>query len=81
MPDDTQKVAIRTANGFYVTAINGGGMGEDANALPIHTDAVVVQDWERFRVFFNTDGTCNNPDYRALFPDRSKRWRDPGAGE
>jgi len=59
VPDDTQKVAIRTLNGFYVTAINGGGMGEDANALPIHTDAVVVQDWEMFRVFFNIDGTCN----------------------
>jgi hypothetical protein len=59
MPDDREKIEIRTANGFYVTAINGGGMGEDANALPIHTDAVVVQDWERFRVVFNDDGTCN----------------------
>ncbi len=58
MPDDTQKVAIRTINGFYVTAINGGGMGEDANALPIHTDAVVVQDWEIFEVYFHDDGTC-----------------------
>jgi hypothetical protein len=55
---DTQKVAIRTVNGFYVTAINGGGMGEDANALPIHTDASVVQDWEIFSVYFNDDGTC-----------------------
>jgi hypothetical protein len=59
MPDDREKIGIRTANGFYVTAINGGGMGEDANTLPIHTDAVVVQDWEMFRVYFNIDGTCN----------------------
>jgi hypothetical protein len=59
MPDDREKIGIRTANGFYVTAINGGGMGEDANALPIHTDATVVQDWEKFEVNFNDDGTCS----------------------
>jgi hypothetical protein len=59
VPDDRDKVGIRTINGFYVTAINGGGMGEDANALPIHTDATVVQDWEMFQVYFNDDGTCN----------------------
>src|ERR1041385_2798184 len=58
MPDDREKIEIRTANGFYVTAINGGGMGEDANALPIHTDAVVVQDWEKFQVYFSDEGTC-----------------------
>jgi hypothetical protein len=59
MPDDREKIGIRTINGFYVTAINGGGMGEDANALPIHTDATVVQDWEKFEVNFNDDGTCS----------------------
>ncbi len=58
MPDDTEKIGIRTANGFYVTAINGGGMGEDANALPLHTDATVVQDWEMFQVYFSDDGSC-----------------------
>ena len=52
------KVAIRTFNGNYVTAVNGGGMGEDANALPIHTDASVPQDWEKFQLWFNDDGTC-----------------------
>lgn len=36
------RVAIRTTNGNYVTAVNGGGMGEDANALPIHTDATWI---------------------------------------
>ena len=56
---DVVKVGIRTFNGNYVTAVNGGGMGEDANALPIHTDASVAQDWERFQLWFNDDGTCN----------------------
>ncbi|MFY9619543.1 MAG: hypothetical protein WAM70_13605 [Pyrinomonadaceae bacterium] len=41
MADDRVKVGIRTFNGNYVTAVNGGGMGEDANALPIHTDATL----------------------------------------
>jgi len=59
MADEPQKVGIRTYNGNYVTAVNGGGMGEDANALPIHTDAVIAQDWERFQLWFNDDGTCN----------------------
>lgn len=58
MPDDRDKVGIRTFNGNYVTAVNGGGMGEDANALPIHTDAVVAQDWEKFQINFHDDGTC-----------------------
>lgn len=58
MADDRMKVGIRTYNGNYVTAVNGGGMGEDANALPIHTDAVVVQDWEKFEILFHDDGTC-----------------------
>jgi len=58
MADEPQKVGIRTFNGNYVTAVNGGGMGEDANALPIHTDAVIVQDWEKFEISFHDDGTC-----------------------
>ena len=59
MADDRVKIGIRTSNGNYVTAVNGGGIGEDANALPIHTDAVIVQDWEKFQLWFNDDGTCN----------------------
>ena len=58
MPDDRDKIGIRTFNGNYVTAVNGRGMGEDANALPIHTDAVVAQDWEKFQINFHDDGTC-----------------------
>ena len=42
------KTAIRTINGNYVTAVNGGGMGEAANKLPIHTDATRASTWEQF---------------------------------
>ena len=64
---DVMKVGIRTYNGNYVTAVNGGGMGEDANALPIHTDAVVVQAWEKFTIYFNDDGTCNIMTYAPYY--------------
>ena len=52
------RIAIRTNNGHYLTAVNGGGMGEAANKLPIHTDAGKIGDWETFKVKFATDGTC-----------------------
>ena len=44
-PDST--VLIRTLNGQYVTAVNGGGFGEP-NTKPIHTDATRLGPWERF---------------------------------
>lgn len=53
-----QRIAIRTSNGHYLTAVNGGGMGEAANKLPIHTAAGKIGGWEQFRVRFATDGTC-----------------------
>jgi hypothetical protein len=52
------KVAIRTINGNYVTAVNGGGMGEAANVLPIHTDATWIQAWEKFKITFQDNGYC-----------------------
>ncbi len=48
--DDTVNpptVRILTANGNYLTAVNGGGVG-GPNTQPIHTDATVVGDWEKF---------------------------------
>lgn len=42
------RVAIRTVNGNYLTAVNGGGMGEAANKLPLHTDATIASTWEQF---------------------------------
>jgi hypothetical protein len=52
------RVAIRTINGNYVTAVNGGGMGEAANVLPIHTDATWIEDWEKFKITFLDNGFC-----------------------
>jgi len=43
-----ERVLITVPSGQYVTAINGGGMGEAANALPLHTDATKIGPWERF---------------------------------
>ncbi|HXM34671.1 MAG TPA: hypothetical protein VN920_05760, partial [Pyrinomonadaceae bacterium] len=52
------KVAIRTYAGNYVTAVNGGGMGEAANNLPIHTDAKAIGGWEQFKITFLPNGHC-----------------------
>ncbi|MFC4158016.1 fascin domain-containing protein [Chitinimonas lacunae] len=41
-------IALMTASGNYVTAVNNGGIGEAANRLPLHTDAGVVKGWEIF---------------------------------
>src|SRR5216684_1289164 len=55
---EEDRIAIRTSNGHYLTAVNGGGMGEAANQLPIHTDARKIGGWETFRVRFSGDGFC-----------------------
>jgi hypothetical protein len=52
------KIAIRTSSGNYLTAANGGGMGEAANKLPIHTDAKKIGGWEQFKITFTPDGYC-----------------------
>ena len=67
MADDRMKIGIRTFSGTYVTALNCGGMGEDANALPIHTDAVVVQAWEKFQINFYDDGSCTILTYEPYY--------------
>jgi hypothetical protein len=41
------KVAIQTASGNYLTAVNGGGYG-GPNNVPIHTDATWIGAWETF---------------------------------
>jgi hypothetical protein len=52
------KIAIRTSAGHYLTAVNGGGMGEAANVLPLHTDAGKLGPWEQFKIRFHSDGFC-----------------------
>jgi len=52
---DPAHFALKTANGNYVTAINGGGMGGPSSAAsPIHTDAVKLGAWEKLFLEYNT---------------------------
>ncbi len=41
-------VSLRTRKGFYMTAVNGGGVG-GRDGAPLRTDAVRIGAWERFR--------------------------------
>ena len=50
----TVSFAIETSGGDFLSAINGGGIGQKsdpANQWAIHTDATTVGAWERFRLF------------------------------
>jgi hypothetical protein len=41
--------ALQTANGNYVTAVNGGGVGgSNEGSSPFHTDATHYSTWEHF---------------------------------
>ncbi|MBL7733734.1 MAG: DUF4474 domain-containing protein [Chitinophagaceae bacterium] len=56
-----RKFAIQTPDGHYLTAVNGGGLGDPpglpANySAPIHTDATWVSTWETFTVVFLMGG-------------------------
>jgi hypothetical protein len=42
-------IALRTPDGRYVSAVDLGGIGEDANAYAFHTDAVTPSLWELFK--------------------------------
>ena len=46
---NTQIGTLRTSDGHYLTAVNGGGFG-GPNDVPIHTDATTVGPWETFSV-------------------------------
>ena len=45
--------AIQTASGNYLTAVSGGGRTTDV----LHTDALQVQAWEKFRLRDQGNGT------------------------
>jgi hypothetical protein len=47
-PQDDGTYAILTGNGYYLTAVNGGGVGSPADLQPIHTDATAVGPRETF---------------------------------
>lgn len=47
---DTGYCTIQSLNGHYLTAVNGGGMGNRANTDPLHTDQTEIEDWEKFEL-------------------------------
>ncbi|WP_052941412.1 fascin domain-containing protein [Chromobacterium subtsugae] len=48
------RVAFRTTAGYYLTAVNGGGVGgPNTSASPFHTDATWASTWERFQLEFD----------------------------
>jgi hypothetical protein len=52
--DANEHFALKTVNGNYVTAINGGAMGGPNDATcPIHTDASDLGTWEKFALTYN----------------------------
>ncbi|HWN08721.1 MAG TPA: hypothetical protein VNO50_05510 [Pyrinomonadaceae bacterium] len=40
--------AFKTVNGNLVTAVNGGGIGDPSNQLPMHTDTLQPSTWGQF---------------------------------
>lgn len=45
----TKQATLQTADGHYLTAVNGGGVG-GPNTTPIHTDATAIGPWEKFSI-------------------------------
>jgi hypothetical protein len=63
----TFKVAIKMNDKYYLTAVNGGGIGDGGENLPpmaLHTDATAIGPWEKFTLKTGWEGhpcivTCN----------------------
>jgi len=55
------KIALQTASGNYVSAVNNGGLGDPEglpyNSVPFHTNATAIKDWEKFKIIGFDDGT------------------------
>jgi hypothetical protein len=47
-PQPNGTYAIRTMNGHYLTAVNGGGYSDPQNLQPIETNRTVLGPWETF---------------------------------
>jgi hypothetical protein len=49
--ESQQQIALRTATGNYVTAVNGGGIGgPNESPCTLHTDATWKRAWETFTI-------------------------------
>jgi hypothetical protein len=44
------QINIWAIDGHFLTAVNGGGLGDSLNKYPIHTNATSIGPWEKFRV-------------------------------
>jgi hypothetical protein len=58
------KFALQTLDGYYLSAVGGGGVGGPNNSTsPIHTDATAVGAWERMEISFlpNNQATIRLP--------------------
>ena len=61
---DGSHYGLRTAFGYYVTAVNSGGLSSNNFPDVLHTDATVLSTWEKFT--FATDGTDGKFEIRAF---------------
>ena len=57
VPQGDRRYAIQTANGCYLTAVDGGGKGKPAwwphnSSFPLHTNRTHVTDWELCHLIF-----------------------------
>lgn len=51
---DASHVAFKTSSGYYLTAVNNGGIGgPNSAASPFHTDAKQIGPWEKFKLFYD----------------------------
>ena len=61
VPVDGGSLALQTVNGQYVTAVNGGSMGDPAglpfNSTAVHTNATALGPWEVFTLVPISSGT------------------------
>lgn len=61
---DGSHYGLRTAFGYYVTAVNSGGLSSSSVPDVLHTDATALGTWEKFS--FVTDGTDGKYGLRAF---------------
>ena len=67
--------ALQTIDGHYVTAVGGGGFAQGtSDSDTLHTDALQVLAWEKFRLVDQGDCTY------AIQTVVSGRYLGPGAG-
>ena len=54
---DGVHLALKTRIGYYVTPENSGGLTHNQIHDVLHTNATVIQNWEKFQFVYQSDGT------------------------